>query len=90
MSFQGAHYLYDELLKTHKFEPVFNKPFFNEFCLQLTSGTAQDLIDYCAEFGFLAGCTVKDHTNCILFCVTEKNSKEDIDDLVKVIKSFNA
>ena len=90
MSFQGAHYLYDELLKTHKFEPVFNKPFFNEFCLQLTSGTAQDLIDYCAGFGFLAGSTVKDHTNCILFCVTEKNSKEDIDDLVKVIKSFNA
>lgn len=88
ISFQGAHYLYEELLKTHKFIPVFNKPFFNEFCLQLTSGTAQELIDYCANAGFLAGSAAKDCTNRIIFCVTEKNSKEDIDNLVKVIESF--
>ena len=33
-SMKGAHYLYTELLKTNKFEVVYNKPFFKEFTLK--------------------------------------------------------
>ena len=34
LSFAGAHYLYDRLLQTGKFEKVFDKPFLKEFVLK--------------------------------------------------------
>ena len=39
LSYGGAHYLYEELLKTGYFKPTFNQPFFNEFCL-IHAGTS--------------------------------------------------
>lgn len=90
LSYQGAHYLYDRLLETQLFSPQFNQPFFNEFCLYLNSGNVQELIDYCATQGYLAGCIAKGLDNSLLFCVTEKRSKEEINDLVKIIESFKA
>ena len=38
----------------------------------------------CAEKGFMAGVRISDHE--ILFAATEKNSREDIDNLIKIIK----
>ena len=82
-SYAGAHYLYEELLKTGKFEPVFpDKPFLKEFVLR-------PLVDLDAlqkklyQAGFFAA--LKTEEGYASFCVTEKRSKEDIDTLIHEI-----
>ena len=82
-SYAGAHYLYGELLKTGKFEPVSDKPFLKEFVLK-------PLVDLDAlqkklyDAGFFAA--LKTEEGYASFCVTEKRSKEEIDALVKIVK----
>ena len=80
----GAHYLFNELLKTGKFEPVFpDKPFLKEFVLR-------PLVDLKAlnakltAAGFFAALPTEE--GYASFCVTEKRSKEEIDALVATIK----
>ena len=85
LSYAGAHYLYDELLKTGYFKPRFDKPFFNEFCLTYDEDIDQ-LQEECALMGFMAGVKVDDST--VMFAVTEQRSKEEIDDLVHTIQTF--
>lgn len=79
-SYNGAHYLYEELLKTEKFSKVFDAPFFNEFCLEI-KGSPEKWAKICEEAGFFGGVNIKG-TNRILFAVTELRSKEEIDALV--------
>ena len=82
-SYAGAHYLYEELLKTGKFEPVFDKPFLKEFVLKpLVDLDALQKKLYAA--GFFAA--LKTEEGYASFCVTEKRSKEEIDTLVKIVK----
>ena len=82
-SYAGAHYLYEELLKTGKFEPVFDKPFLKEFVLKpLVDLDALQKKLYAA--GFFAA--LKTEEGYAGFCVTEKRSKEEIDALVKIVK----
>jgi len=85
LSYAGAHYLYDELLKTGYFKPRFDKPFFNEFCLTYDEDIDQ-LQDECTLMGFMAGVKVDDNT--VMFAVTEQRTKEEIDDLVHTIQTF--
>ena len=85
LSYAGAHYLYDELLKTGYFKPRFDKPFFNEFCLTYDEDIDQ-LQEECALMGFMAGVKVDDKT--VMFAVTEQRTKEEIDDLVHTIQTF--
>ena len=82
--YSGAHYLYNELLKTGKFEAVFqDKPFLKEFVLK-------PLVDLDAlrsrlqEAGFFAALPTEE--GYASFCVTEKRSKEEIDALVAIVK----
>lgn len=86
-SYGGAHYLYDELLRTGKFQAVFNAPFFNEFCVR-TSLDIESLQRNLAAKGFLCGLRPqeKEMGDCLLFAVTEKQSKGDIDKMVELIK----
>ena len=82
-SYAGAHYLYEELLKTGQFEPVFDKPFLKEFVLKpLVDLDALQKKLYAA--GFFAA--LKTEEGYAGFCVTEKRSKEEIDALVKIVK----
>lgn len=85
-SYAGAHYLYEALLKTGKFEAVFDAPFFNEFCVK-TKLNVHKLQKDLAEEGFLAGVKPEKSgmDNCILFAVTEKRSKAEIDKFVSLI-----
>ena len=82
-SYAGAHYLYEELLKTGKFEPVFDRPFLKEFVLKplVDLGALQKKL-YAA--GFFAA--LKTEEGYASFCVTEKRSKDEIDALVKIVK----
>ena len=80
LSYAGAHYLCDELLKTNRFSLVYDKPFFNELYVKY-DGDVDTLYQRFIDAGFLGG--VK-FDNGILFAVTEKRTKEEIDNLVKI------
>ena len=81
-SYAGAHYLYQELLKTGKFEPVFDRPFLKEFVLKPLVDL-DELQKKLYKAGFFAG--LKTEEGYASFCVTEKRSKEEIDTLVHEI-----
>ena len=80
LSYAGAHYLCDELLKTNRFSLVYDKPFFNEFYVKY-DGDVDTLYQRFIDAGFLGGVKFGDG---ILFAVTEKRTKEEIDNLVKI------
>ena len=80
LSYAGAHYLCDELLKTGRFTLVYDKPFFNEFLVSY-DGDASMLYQRFMDAGILGGVLVDDK---FLFAVTEKRTKDEIDNLVKI------
>ena len=80
LSYAGAHYLCDELLKTGRFHLAFDKPFFNEFYVKY-DGDVDTLYQRFIDAGFLGGVKLD---GGILFAVTEKRTKEEIDNLVKI------
>ena len=80
LSYAGAHFLCDELLKTGRFSLVYDRPFFNEFYVKY-DGDADTLYQRFIEAGILGGVRYEDG---FLFAVTEKRTKEEIDNLVKM------
>ena len=80
LSYAGAHYLCDELLKTGRFHLIYDQPFFNEFYVKY-DGDVDALYQRFIDAGFLGG--VK-FDGGILFAVTEKRNKVEIDNLVKI------
>ena len=79
-SYAGAHYLCDELLKTGRFKLQYDKPFYNEFYVTY-DGDADALYKRFIEAGILGGLRFE---NGFLLAVTEKRTKEEIDNLVKI------
>lgn len=79
-SYGGAHYLCDELLKTGKFSLAYDRPFFNEFFVRY-DGDADALYQRFLDAGILGGVRLQDG---FLFAVTEKRTREEIDNLVKI------
>lgn len=82
LSYAGAHYMMDKLVETGKFRPTFDKPFFNEFCVDY-DGDVDALQRKFIDNDFMGGVKVGDNT--IMFAVTEQRSKEEIDNLIKLI-----
>ena len=82
LSYAGAHYMADKLLATGKFTMAFDKPFFNEFCVRY-NGNVDALQKKFIDNGFFGGIKVAEDT--IMFAVTEKRTKEEIDKLVSLI-----
>ena len=82
LSYVGAHYMADKLLATGKFTMAFDKPFFNEFCVRY-NGNIDALQKKFIDNGFFGGIKVAEDT--IMFAVTEKRTKEEIDTLVSLI-----
>ncbi len=80
LSYAGAHYLCDELQKTGRFHLAYGKPFFNEFYVKY-DGDIDTLYQRFIDAGFLGGVKLNDG---LLFAVTEKRTKEEIDNLVKI------
>ena len=83
LSYAGAHYLCDELLKTGRFTMAYDKPFFNEFCVRY-NGDIDALQERCIAAGYLAGVKIDEHT--LMLAVTEKRQKHEIDELVELMK----
>lgn len=83
MSYDGAHYLHDALIATGLFSDKYGRPFFNEFCVKY-NGDVDRLQQRFIENGILGG--VKVDADTLMFAVTEKRTKEEIDKLVNIAK----
>ncbi len=85
---QKAHYAYKQITELPQFEKVFDKPFFNEFVVK--ANISYDTIKAALlKEKMMAGLHLGEYDpklkNHILFCVTEKRSRAEIDHLVKVL-----
>jgi glycine dehydrogenase subunit 1 len=84
-SMNGAHYLYEKLLETGKFEKVYDQSFYKEFVLKAKFDLCK-FNDYLLDADILGPLHLGD--NKALFAVTEKRTKADIDLLVEKVVNF--
>ena len=85
LSYAGAHYLCDKLLATGKFHLVYDQPFFNEFLVHY-DGNMDNLFSSCRMNGILPGVRMDDGN--LLMAVTEKRTKEEIKEYMKIIEGI--
>ncbi|PAB57718.1 aminomethyl-transferring glycine dehydrogenase subunit GcvPA [Anaeromicrobium sediminis] len=88
---KNSHYAFDEITKSGKFKPVFNRPFFKEF--MITSDlNSSEINEKLLKKGIIGGYEVQrdydELENSLLLCVTEKRSKKEIDKLSKILEAL--
>ena len=81
-----AHYAYDKLVSTGRFEPVFDKPFFKEFAVRY-GGDIKKLNDHLLSNKIIGGYDLEvsypELRGAWLVAVTEKRTKGEIDALAE-------
>jgi glycine dehydrogenase subunit 1 len=86
---QKAHYAFRQITALPGYEAAFGSPFFDEFVIKAPVST-EALQQHFAQAGIIGGYPLDDPypdmQNCMLFCVTETRTKEDIDRLIAVLK----
>ena len=82
-SYAGAHLLHDMLLRTGKFEEVFDKPFLKEFVLKPLVDV-KSLQSKLYEGGFFGALETEE--GYVSFCVTEKRTRAEIEALVALAR----
>ncbi|WFD08908.1 aminomethyl-transferring glycine dehydrogenase subunit GcvPA [Tepidibacter hydrothermalis] len=86
---QKAQYAFDEITKSKKFKPLFNRPFFKEFAVT-SKGDSSKVNERLLEEGILGGYELgkdyEEYNNSLMFCVTEKRTKSEIDKLSSVLE----
>ncbi|WFA07611.1 aminomethyl-transferring glycine dehydrogenase subunit GcvPA [Tissierella sp. Yu-01] len=86
-----AHYAYEQLTKSGKYKPLFDKPFFMEFVLE-SHKDADELNKELRNENIVGGYNVsKDYPqykNAVLYAVTEKRTKSEIDKLASVLEGM--
>ncbi|MEO8956333.1 MAG: aminomethyl-transferring glycine dehydrogenase subunit GcvPA [Ktedonobacteraceae bacterium] len=90
---QKAHYAFRQIIALPGYEAVFNTPFFDEFVIKAPVAT-QKLQEQFQQADIIGGYDLSldypELERCLLFCVTETRTKEDIDHLVAVLKEVQA
>jgi glycine dehydrogenase subunit 1 len=90
LSMSKAHYLAEHICAIEGFSMTFKGDYFNEFVTEFT-GDVDKLLDGLAQRGILGGYPLSGEDNGdILWCATEMNTKEEIDDLITVMKEVLA
>ncbi|GLC30425.1 aminomethyl-transferring glycine dehydrogenase subunit GcvPA [Clostridium omnivorum] len=86
-----SHYAFNTLIKSGKYKPLFNKPFFKEFAV-INEVSPENINSELLRNGILGGYSLEKHypelQNSLLLCVTEKRTKEEIHKLVKVMEGI--
>ncbi len=83
LSCDGAHYLFNKLVASGKFTPAFpGKPFLKEFVMK-TDLDIKKVNAHLLENGIMGGLELGD--GLVSFAVTEKRSREEIDNLVNLM-----
>ncbi|MBU5293764.1 aminomethyl-transferring glycine dehydrogenase subunit GcvPA [Anaerosalibacter bizertensis] len=90
-SITKAHYAYDKITATGKYKPLFDKPFFKEFAI--TSNVSgekinDELLKENILGGFILENSYPQYENGVLYCVTEKRTKKEIDTLASVLEGI--
>jgi glycine dehydrogenase subunit 1 len=87
---QKAHYAASEIARVPGFSLPFSAPFFNEFVVRAATAASPLLDKLAREKGIDGGIALSrfypDRTNDFLVCVTETNTREEIDALVEGIR----
>ena len=78
----GAHYLYNKLIESGKFTKVYDKPFLKEFVVK-TDLDMEKVNKKLNQHGIMGGLVLGDGK--VEFAVTEKRTKEEIDNLVNLM-----
>lgn len=85
-----SHYAADQIARLEGFDMRFEAPFFKEFVVR-TRKSVDHVLKTCRAKGILAGVPLgqwyDNLTDCILVAVTEKRTKEEIDQLVAALDS---
>lgn len=86
LSSSKAHYLAKRLTEISEFSMPYETEFFHEF-LTIYKGDRNKLLLKLEQHGILGGLPLDEPIrNGILWCVTEMNTKEEIDELIDIIK----
>ena len=90
-SFKKAHYTFEQLTKSGKFKPLWQKPFFKEFAI-LCPESVDTINEKLRAQGILGGFnlrTINDSLgDAMLIAVTENRSLEEIDRFVKIMEEI--
>ncbi|WP_437205585.1 aminomethyl-transferring glycine dehydrogenase subunit GcvPA [Planctomicrobium sp. SH664] len=93
LSCRKAHYAAEQLSQVEGLELLYSAPFFKEFVLKVTKGTAADVIAKAAAAGFDIGPELSRFRNlpegtgeALLVAVTEARTRTEIDRLVAALK----
>jgi len=90
-STKKAHYAFKEITKTGKYRPLFNKPFFKEFAIKSDISSDKIINDLRKENiigGYDLGRDYPEYENSILYAVTEKRTKDEIDKLSYLLEEI--
>ena len=93
LNIHKSHYAMARLCEIDGIEPLFDKPFFNEFAIKLSGNCKiQDINNGLFEAGIIGGLDLSrfypDIDNAMLLCVTETKTKEDIDNLASAVSNI--
>ena len=90
---QKAHYAAREIARVPGFSLPFSAPFFNEFVVRAETEASPLLNKLAREKGIDGGIALSrfysDRANDFLVCVTETNTREQVDALVEGISSLS-
>ncbi len=90
-STQKAHYAFNEITKSGKYKPAFNKPFFKEFVIESDIDNkviSKELMQNGILGGYDLSKDFLQYDNKALYCVTEKRTKQEIDKLVEILEGL--
>ncbi len=90
--YHKAHYLAREISKLRHYEVVTTKPFFREFVVRCPKPVAEmneALLERDIIGGYDLGRDYPEMANHMLVCVTERNSRLEIDTLVRALKEVS-
>jgi glycine dehydrogenase subunit 1 len=86
-----AHYAFKSITQSKKYMPVFDKPFFKEFAV-IGNADSCSINAELLKCGILGGYDLKksypSYKNALLFCVTEKRTRDEIDKLAGVLEGM--
>lgn len=91
LNYHKAHYAAQQINAVPGFSVDFSKPFFNEFVVKCPK-SVEEINDTLIEEGIIGGYDLQANyglENTMLLCVTEMNSKDEIDMLVSLLRRMS-